>query len=129
LWVDLASYLDDSEGDRRVEAPGTSARVRRAPSWVPPKGGVLSPLLANVYMHRFMKAFRKFGLDKKHGAVLVTYADDFVVLCKRDARGALETIGRGMTSIGLELNEAKTTVRTESAMACRSSHGRALLLV
>ena len=80
-----------------------------------PQGGVLSPLLANVYMHRFIKAFRKFGLDKKHGAVLVNYADDFVVLCKRDAHGALATIRRWMASIGLELNETKTSVRNARA--------------
>ena len=50
-----------------------------------PQGGVLSPLLANLYMHRFIQAFRKYGLDRRYGAVLVVYADDFVVLCRRSA--------------------------------------------
>ena len=75
-----------------------------------PQGGVISPLLANIYMHRYIKAFRKHGLDTKHDAELVTYADDFVVLCRRDAEGALETTRRWMTSIGLQLNETKTRI-------------------
>ena len=33
-------------------------------------------------MHRYIKTFRKSGLDQKYGAVLVNYADDFVVLCR-----------------------------------------------
>jgi RNA-directed DNA polymerase len=76
-----------------------------------PQGGVISPLLANIYMHRFIKAFRKFSLDEKHGAVLVNYADDFVVLCRRDAKAALATIQRVMELIGLKLNEEKTSLR------------------
>ena len=49
-----------------------------------------SPLLATIYLHRFIKAFRKYGLDRRYGAVLVTYADDFVVLCRRDAAEVLD---------------------------------------
>lgn len=74
-------------------------------------GGVLSPLLANIYMHRYIKAFRRYGLDEQHGATLVTYADDFVVLCRRDARHVLDVTRRWMTHIGLALNEEKTCVR------------------
>ena len=72
--------------------------------------GVASPLLANIYMHRFIKAFRKYGLDRRYGAVLVTYADDFVVLCRHGAAEVLETTRRWMGSIGLALNETKTRV-------------------
>jgi len=66
--------------------------------------------LANIYMHRYIKAFRKYGLDRRYGAVLVTYADDFVVLCRHDAAEVLDTIRRWMASIGLALNEDKTRV-------------------
>ena len=75
-----------------------------------PQGGVASPLLANIYMHRFIKAFRKYGLDRRYGAVLVTYADDFVVLCRHGAAEVLETTRRWMASIGLTPNEDKTRV-------------------
>ena len=104
MW--LKAPVEVAGGDGRVHHEGgKNAKLGT------PQGGVLSPLLANVYMHRFIKAFRKFGLDRKHHAVLVNYADDFVVLCKRDAQGALAEIRRWMTSIGLELNEAKTSVK------------------
>jgi RNA-directed DNA polymerase len=41
-----------------------------------PQGGVVSPLLANLYMNRFLKVFRLRGLDRRYGARLVNYADD-----------------------------------------------------
>ncbi len=50
------------------------------------------------------------GLDRRYGAVLVTYADDFVVLCRHDAAEVLATIRRWMASIGHTLNEDKTRV-------------------
>ncbi len=44
-----------------------------------PQGGVISPLLANVYFRRFILAWKKFGLDRQTGSVIVNYADDFVI--------------------------------------------------
>jgi RNA-directed DNA polymerase len=75
-----------------------------------PQGGVISPLLANIYMHRYIKTFKKRGLDRKYGAGLVSYADDFVVLCRRGADGVLEITKRWMEQMGLELNLEKTRV-------------------
>jgi RNA-directed DNA polymerase len=71
---------------------------------------VVSPLLANIYMHRYIKAFRRYGLDQKYGAQLVTYADD-LVLCRQGAHEVLEKTRDWMGSIGLALNEGKTCVR------------------
>ena len=62
-------------------------------------------------MHRFIKAFRKHDLGTKYGAELVTYADDFVVLCRGNAQHVLDVIRRWMTRIGLVLNDTKTSVR------------------
>jgi hypothetical protein len=59
-------------------------------------------------MHRFIKASRQHGLDRRYGAVLVTYADDFVILCRHSAAEVLETTRRWTTHIGLTLNEDKT---------------------
>jgi len=72
---------------------------------------VISPLLANIYIHRFIKAFRMHRLGEWYGAVLVNYADDFVILCQRGAGEVLDVIRRWFTRIGLELNEQKTCVR------------------
>src|SRR5207245_10231244 len=71
----------------------------------------VSRLLANIYMRRYIKAFRRYGLDQKYGAQLVTYADDLVVLCRQGAPEVLEKTRGWMGSIGLALNEGKTGVR------------------
>ena len=75
-----------------------------------PQGGVVSPLLANVYMNRFLKVFRLRGLDRCYGARLVNYADDFVVLCRTGAPEVLAQSRRWFTQMGLTLNEQKTRV-------------------
>jgi len=103
VWLKAPVEETDERGHRRTSGGKKATRGT-------PQGGVASPLLANIYMHRFIKAFRKYGLDRRYGAVLVTYADDFVVLCRHDAAVVLETTRRWMASIGLTLNETKTRV-------------------
>lgn len=81
-----------------------------------PQGGVVSPLLANLYMNRYLKVFRLRGLDGRYGARLVNYADDFVVLCRQGAPEVLAQTRQWLTQMGLTLNEQKTRVvdgRTE----------------
>ena len=73
-----------------------------------PQGGVVSPLLANVYMNRYLKVFRLRGLDVRYGARLVNYADDFVVLCRSGAAEVLAQSRRWFAQMGLTLNEEKT---------------------
>jgi len=75
-----------------------------------PQGGVVSPLLSNVYMNRYLKVFRLRGLDVRYGARLVNYADDFVVLCRTGAPEVLAQSRRWFTQMGLTLNEPKTRV-------------------
>lgn len=104
MWLKAPVEVKETNGRKRV----TGGKRNKHGT---PQGGVLSPVLANLYMHRFIKAFRKSGLEEKHGAVLVNYADDFVVLCRRDAPGALTKIRSWFTAIGLEINESKTSVR------------------
>jgi len=75
-----------------------------------PQGGVLSPLLANIYMRRFLKAWEQRGLDRQFTSRIVNYADDFVILCRRDAVQALGEARRLLQRIGLMLNETKTRI-------------------
>src|SRR2546428_461213 len=103
MWLKAPVEETDERRGRRMSGGKKATRGT-------PQGGVISPLLATIYMHRFIKAFRKYGLDRRYGAVLVTYADDFVVLCRHGAAEVLETTRRWMTSIGLALNETKTRV-------------------
>jgi RNA-directed DNA polymerase len=75
-----------------------------------PQGGVVSPLLATLYMNRYLKVFRLRGLDRRYGARLVNYADDFVILCQQGAAEVLAQTRRWFTQMGLTLNEQKTRV-------------------
>ena len=103
MWLKAPVEETDERGHRRTSGGKKTTRGT-------PQGGVISPLMANIYMHRYIKAFRKYGLDRRYGAMLVTYADDFVVLCRHGAAEVLETTRRWMASIGLALNEDKTRV-------------------
>jgi RNA-directed DNA polymerase len=75
-----------------------------------PQGGVISPLCANLDMNRYLKVFRLRGLDRRYGARLVNYADDFVVLCRYGAAEVLAQSRRWFAAMGLTLNERKTRV-------------------
>ena len=72
-----------------------------------PQGGVVSPLLANVYLHRIDRAWdvREFG-------VLVRYADDAVVMCRsrQQAEAALARLRALLAELGLEPKAAKTRI-------------------
>jgi RNA-directed DNA polymerase len=103
-WLKAPVAEVDEQGAQRMSGGKRATRGT-------PQGGVVSPLLANIYMHRYIRAFRRYGLDRKYGAQLVTYADDLVVLCRHGAHEVLEKTRRWMASIGLALNEDKTGVR------------------
>ena len=76
-----------------------------------PQGGVASPLLANLYMNRFLKYWRISERGKAFRAQVVNYADDFVILSSRHAAEALDWTRKVMRRLGLTLNEAKTKLR------------------
>jgi RNA-directed DNA polymerase len=72
-----------------------------------PQGGVISPLLANIYLHVLDTEFSRRGLGE-----LVRYADDGVALCRSQAqaRAALDAVGEILASLGLRLHPDKTKV-------------------
>ncbi len=79
----------------------------RRPVTGTPQGGVISPLLANVYLHRLDRAWSA----REHG-VLVRYADDLVVMCttRRQAEAALARLRDLLADLGLEPKAAKTRI-------------------
>jgi RNA-directed DNA polymerase len=83
------------EGAVRREVTGT------------PQGGVISPLLCNVYLHRLDRQWQTRGKG-----VLVRYADDLVVMCHRkgEAEAALVALRSILAELGLELKRAKTRI-------------------
>ena len=73
-----------------------------------PQGGVISPLLALLYMRRFLLAWQRW--EPRLQAVVCAYADDFVILCRGSATQALTVARDLMRRIKLELNEEKTRI-------------------
>jgi group II intron reverse transcriptase/maturase len=76
-----------------------------------PQGGVISPLLANLYLHWLDQTWenKKFG-ERSHDAHLVRYADDFVILCKERPDFYLEQAKQVLDRLGLTLNAKKTRI-------------------
>lgn len=76
-----------------------------------PQGGVISPLLANLYMNRFLKYWRRSGRSEAYRASIVNYADDFVILSRGHASEAMKWTRGVMQKLKLSLNENKTSIR------------------
>lgn len=76
-----------------------------------PQGGVISPLLANLYFHWLDQTWEKRGFGKRpHDAHIVRYADDFVILCSRQPEFYLEQARAVLDRLGLTLNAKKTRI-------------------
>lgn len=77
-----------------------------------PQGGVISPLLANIYLHWFDEMFhRETGPAKLADAILVRYADDFVILAKYQCNKLKQFIEEKIENwLGLEINREKTKI-------------------
>lgn len=73
-----------------------------------PQGAPISPLLANLYMRRFVVAWKQLGFEDRFGAKLVIYADDLVILCRRSAPKARKAMEAVMRKLRLTVNETKT---------------------
>ena len=104
MWLKVPVVETDGDGKRHVTG---GKRTKRGT----PQGGVVSPLLANVYMNRFLKYWRLKRCDHRHNARVVSYADDFVILSRGHAKVCFEWTRHVMTRMGLELNEAKTSIK------------------
>ena len=93
------------------DKPGGKPTIRRNDRGTP-QGGVISPLLANIYLHWFDKVFHSTG-GPAHWAKarLVRYADDFVVLARYQSEALRHYIEEKLEKwLGLELNREKTRV-------------------
>ena len=76
-----------------------------------PQGGVISPLLANAYLHMMDRIITKIdGRYERAGVKIVRYADDFVIMGENLTIEIIEDIKRIISRLGLRLNEEKTKV-------------------
>ncbi len=105
MWLDCPVEETD---DRSRKTRTTEARDKRRGI---PQGSPLSPLLANIYMRRFVLGWKKLGLERSLGTRLVIYADDLVILCRRgSAEAALHHLREIMGKLKLKVNEDKTRI-------------------
>ena len=73
-----------------------------------PQGAPLSPLLANLYMRRFILGWKSQGHERRLDAHIVNYADDFVICCRGTAHQAMTVMRTMMAKLKLTVNETKT---------------------
>jgi RNA-directed DNA polymerase len=104
LWLKAPVIGEDDQGVKRTVGGGKANRQGT------PQGGVISPLLANCYLHLLDRIWQRHHLRGKLQAHLVRYADDFVVLCRKDVEEPLKVVRRVLERLGLSLNEAKTQI-------------------
>jgi RNA-directed DNA polymerase len=111
MWLECPVEETD---DRGRKTRTTEAKDKRRGI---PQGSPLSPLLANLYMRRFVLGWKKLGLERSLGSRIVTYADDLVILCRKgNAEEALQRL-RGL------MGRLKLTVNEEKARICKVPEG------
>ncbi len=104
LWLKAPVIGEDKDGTRKNVGGG------KANSKGTPQGGVISPLLANCYLHLLDRIWDRHQLRWKLQARIVRYADDFVVLCRGKVDAPMAAVRHVLERLDLTLNETKTHI-------------------
>jgi group II intron reverse transcriptase/maturase len=102
LWLHAPVLEEDEQGQARPPPSGAG------PGRGTPQGAPISPLLANLYMRRFILGWKVLGYADRLEARIVNYADDFVICCRDTGRAAMEAMRRLIERLKLTVNETKT---------------------
>lgn len=103
MWLKAPIIEVDKDGTKRNIGGGKGNRKGT------PQGGVISPLLVNLYLHILDRIWQRGNLQQRIGARIVRYADDIVILCRRTkSEKAMSMLRHVLGRLGLALNEAKT---------------------
>jgi group II intron reverse transcriptase/maturase len=105
MWLKAPIMEMDKDGTKRNIGGGKGNRKGT------PQGGVISPLLSNLYLHILDRIWERKNLQQRLGARIVRYADDIVILCRRgQSEQAMIVLRQILERLELTLNEAKTQV-------------------
>lgn len=96
------------ETDERGNTPRTTRNKDEGRGT--PQGAPISPLLANLYMRRFVLGWKMLRYEQRFGARIVNYADDLVICCRGSAEQASRAMQHLMERLGLTVNTTKTRV-------------------
>ena len=99
LWL-KAPVVEEEDGKKRYKGNEKGT----------PQGGVISPLLANIYLNVLDKVWKIKKVEERWKARLIRYADDCVVPCQGSTERVLKGIRTVLGRLGLSLNETKTRV-------------------
>jgi len=103
MWLEAPVEESDEQG--RVQRTTRNKDEGRGT----PQGGVASPLLANLYMRRFVLGWKQLGHEQRLEARIVNYADDFVICCQPgQADQVMQALRDMMAKLRLTINERKT---------------------
>jgi len=101
MWMKAPVVEEGEDGEKRYQGNDKGT----------PQGGVISPLLANIYLHVLDRTWKEEEIQERYGARLIRYADDFVVLCAGPTEKILlRGIKIVLAGLRLRLNEEKTRV-------------------
>jgi group II intron reverse transcriptase/maturase len=103
-WLEMPVEETDERGNKK------RTTVNKDTGRGTPQGAPISPLLANLYMRRFILGWKKQRWEGRFDAQIVNYADDFVILCRYGAEEARQRMQSLMNALKLTVNETKTKV-------------------
>jgi group II intron reverse transcriptase/maturase len=104
MWLEAPVEEHDERGHRRRTTRNKDTGRGS------PQGAPISPLLANLYMRRFILGWKVLGHETRLRAYIVNFADDFVICCRRNASEAMAVMRTMMGKLKLTVNEEKTTI-------------------